>query len=283
MSDTSDKYSILLDRVKAFGTSSGHNIIAFSGGVDSSLVAHAVHEIFPNNSTACLAVSPSLSSVQYELARVVSHHIGIPLLEIETHEVENPDYIANEGTSCYHCKSELYSVMNSLYQHIGHRYNGSFVMFNGTNADDKLDPTRLGLKAADEFHVVSPLDIFSKQEVRELSKLTGLPNWNYAAAPCLRSRLQFGVEATPENLKRIEDAEKFIRTVLNLSPTDNLRVRHLTQIPRMRTARIEADDTVIERMKEYIGSIEDFFIKLGYSSVTFQTFRSGSLSRKLSS
>jgi uncharacterized protein (TIGR00268 family) len=269
---TTTAYRQILNRVRSQGTNSGLNIVAFSGGVDSSLAAFFVHHAFPENSRACIGVSPSLSSIQLSSARSVADHIGIPLLEIETHEGKLRDYVANEGQSCYFCKTELYSTMKSIHQHLKNVSSiVETVVFNGTNADDLLDPTRVGLRAADEFGVASPLDSLPKQDVRSLARYVGLPNWNAAATPCLRSRLQFGVQATQENLSRIERAEEYIRSLLGLAPENNLRVRHLNND----IARIEVDPRFIAGLTENLSSVERTFRALGFDEIRVQEFASG--------
>ena len=104
----------LMARVLASGSKKGLNVVAFSGGVDSSLVAQLVHRAFPSNSRACIGVSSSLPKAQLELARDVAHHIGIPLREVRTAEGDDPDYIANRGASCFHCKSHLYTALRTI-------------------------------------------------------------------------------------------------------------------------------------------------------------------------
>ncbi|OQS07059.1 hypothetical protein THRCLA_00926 [Thraustotheca clavata] len=203
------------------------NVVAFSGGVDSSLVAALVHEAFPDNSVACLGVSAALPFDQLELARKIAMDIGIPLWETPTTEGLDVNYIQNKGQSCYYCKTNLYTTLNAVATHVKAKSGKNPILFNGTNADDKLDPTRLGLIAAAEFDVKSPLQDLTKDKVRALAKERGLLNWNYAASPCLRSRLAFGVEATKDHLKRVEAAESFARSYLHLHPQENLRVRFL--------------------------------------------------------
>ncbi|CAM9592273.1 unnamed protein product [Choristocarpus tenellus] len=146
----------LQTRVAQEGISGGQNIVAFSGGVDSSLVAALVHDVFGESSLACVGVSASLPTAQLRLARDVARHIGIPLTEVITEEGSDPDYIANQGQSCFHCKTHLYSSLEAVASLAGdesrsvredhesgsHGSCRRVVLFNGTNKDDKRDPTR---------------------------------------------------------------------------------------------------------------------------------------------
>lgn len=143
------------------------HVVAFSGGVDSSVVAAGVFQLFPENSIACLGISPSLSSIQRELAHRIARENQFQLEEIQTQEGQDRDYVANAGQSCYVCKTNLYRRTISSF--CTEQYPENTVVFNGTNADDRLDPTRLGLIAAEEFHVISPLQDCTKAQVREVS------------------------------------------------------------------------------------------------------------------
>lgn len=170
-----------------------------------------MHRAFPLNTVAVIGLSAALPQVQLDMARNVAKTIGIPLIEIPTTEGVNPEYIENIGKSCFHCKTNLYSTLSGLsrsliesweiYQDkISFTSRGNeqheIIMFNGTNADDKLDPSRLGLVAASNYSVKSPLDTLIKKEVRAIAKELHLPNANLSASPCLRSRLALGIEAT---------------------------------------------------------------------------------------
>ena len=235
----------LLSRVREASSRTKLNVIAFSGGVDSTVVAAAVHRTFPENSVACIAKSPSLSKDQLRRARDVAKHVGIQLMEVSTFENLDPEYIANQGSSCYVCKTNLYETLKSVSSY-ARDLEGDVVLFNGTNADDRLDPTRLGLVAAKEFDVCSPLDHAKKSKVREIARFMGLPNADVAASPCLRSRLALGVEATNHHLRFIDDAESFVRNTLELEPERNMRVRLL---PKNRIA--------IELDREMLGKAQD--------------------------
>jgi PP-loop superfamily ATP-utilizing enzyme len=233
----------LLSYTDSLVDSSASNIIAFSGGVDSSLVAALVHRVFRSRShttagdvKAVLGVSNSLPQRQLLLAREIASFIGIDLVEVSTGEGSDQTYIENNGQACFVCKSHLYSTLETVSQkarEISHQHDDpkgqrEVILYNGTNADDTKDPTRLGLIAARNFSVKSPLIYFTKDQVRRASKHLNLPNWNYAASPCLRSRLALGVLATEDHLRAVNLAEERVRRVLCLDETMNMRVRMLS-------------------------------------------------------
>jgi uncharacterized protein len=287
----------LLQRVKEAGLVAGRgtNLIAFSGGIDSSVVAAAVFKVFPQNALCVLGRSSSLPAEQLDLARSVSRHIGIPLREVFTKEGTSEQYIQNEGMSCYSCKSHLYQALRDIQIEIvaenrrGERpglagidtgtgislggTDGGLTLFNGTNKDDKVDVTRVGLIAASEFSVASPLDEFTKMEVRAMAREFGLPNHAHAASPCLRSRLAFGVNATPENLLRIESAEREVKAFLSPGVEMNIRVRHMQD----GSASIELDERLLEENQELLPDLAERVTVCGFSTVRFRPFRSGSL------
>lgn len=271
MSDIRAQYDSLLRDVAALGTSEGVNLVAFSGGVDSSLVAKAVFDVFPANSEAVLALSPSVPRTMRESASEIAALIGIPLRTVDTAEHLDPTYIANEGMSCYVCKSHIYMAMKAVAEEAQKRL-GTVLLFNGNNAEDLQDATRVGIRAAREHAVRSPLERFTKQEVRALSRHAGLPNWATAASPCLRSRLHAGVPATGEHLRRIEEAEQHLREQFGLADQVNFRVRHLPGDE----AIVEIDASLLDRIG--LDRCRDTLYPLGFTAVGKRAFRSGSVS-----
>jgi uncharacterized protein len=252
----------LLKRTYDMMDPSASNIVAYSGGVDSSLVAALVKRSFDEHRRgggdiggggsvrAVMGVSDAVPKSQLIQARDVARYIGIELLEIRTHEGDDAEYVKNVGRSCYVCKTHLYSALRAVAMEASSSTttttttiatgdhasehppstssSSSVILYNGTNADDTLDPTRLGLLAASNYSVRSPLDRTSKRAVRIASRRLGLPNWDIAASPCLRSRLALGVEATSSHLRAVELAEECVREVLHLDHTSNVRVRMMT-------------------------------------------------------
>ena len=260
-SDETALVDSLLSHTASLVDISASNIIAFSGGVDSSLAAALVHRTFHNmememnqsdsenekgSVKAVLGVSHSLPQRQLDLAREVASFIGVELLEVKTTEGADETYISNQGQACFVCKSHLYSALEAVSRKASEisisssslssshnntdtstRLKRAVILYNGTNADDTTDPTRLGLVAASNYSVQSPLLNISKDQVRLASKHLNLPNYNYAASPCLRSRLALGVSATADHLNAVNLAEERVRSVLNLNESMNMRVRML--------------------------------------------------------
>lgn len=192
--------------------------IAFSGGVDSAVVAKAAHHALGDRAVAVTGTGPALAEIERETAVAVAEHIGIRHLEVVPDELADAGYVANEGDRCYFCKSRLYDVATPVARELGLN-----VVVNGTNADD-LGDYRPGLRAATERHVRSPLAELGivKADVRRLAALWDLPVWDKPASPCLASRLAPGVEVTAERLARVEQAEAIVRDATGLA---DLRVR----------------------------------------------------------
>jgi len=204
----------------------GSVVIGYSGGVDSVFLATvAVQELGPASVLAVTGKSDSVASWMEDTAREVAEGFGIPWLEVETREMEDPRYAANPSNRCYFCKSELWTRLAAVARERGLR-----TVLDGSNADDVGDH-RPGAVAAAENAVRSPLleAGLGKAEIRAWSRELGLPTWNQPAAPCLASRLPYGIAVTPERLKQVERAELALRAL----GFRDFRVRHHGEVARL--------------------------------------------------
>lgn len=244
-------------------------VVAFSAGVDSTVVACAARLALADDALAVTADSPSVPRAEIELARDLARRIGIAHRVVRTSEFSDPDYVRNDGARCYFCKDELYARIESLLPDLG-----DAVVCSGANLDDQGD-YRPGLKAAAEHRVRHPLQEagLTKADVRALARSWNLPNWDKPAAPCLSSRLAPGVQATPERTGRVEQAEKLLHR-LGLR---ECRVR----LHEGELARIEVPGDAIARLAE--AEVREDLVAtlqaLGFHYVTLdlQGFRSGNL------
>jgi len=182
-------------------------VVAFSGGVDSSVVLAVAARALGPRALGVTGVSASLAADEAEEARALARSVGATLLEVRADELDDPDYAANRPDRCFHCKTGLYAACRSVADERGLRW-----IVNGTNADD-LGDWRPGLRAADEAGVRSPLleAGLRKDEVRAVARLLGLPNWDKPAQPCLASRLPYGTAVTRERLAAVEAVERHLR------------------------------------------------------------------------
>lgn len=251
----------------------GSVLIAYSGGVDSSLVAKVARDILGERALAITANSPSLLPEELIEAKEQARAIGISHQIVETRELENPNYAANPANRCYFCKSELHDTLKPLARNWGYPY-----ILDGVNADD-LQDYRPGIQAAKERGARSPLAEvgLSKLEIRQLSRQLDLPWWNKPAQPCLSSRFPYGEAITAEKLQRVGRAEVYLRDL----GYDNLRVRSQGD-----TARIELpSDRLVAFMQETdLNALVGQFKFLGFAAVTLdlEGFRSGKLNDALS-
>jgi uncharacterized protein len=252
----------------------GDVAVAFSGGIDSTVVAKAAHLAQGERAVAVTADSPSVPRAEIAEARRLAEQIGIRHRVISTEEFGDPDYVRNDGTRCYYCKSELYTRIEDLLPELGAR-----VICSGANLDDQGD-YRPGLKAAAEHAVRHPLQEagFSKADVRALALAWGLPTWDKPASPCLSSRLAPGVEVTPERTGRVEAAEEYLHGLGLRECRVRLHEGELARIevPAAELARL-ADPAVREALVRY-------FRELGFRFITLdlEGFRSGSLNALVS-
>lgn len=245
-------------------------LLGFSGGVDSAYLACvAVEAIGADRFLAVIGCSASYPAEQWQVARDVASRAGIHVLEVDTHEMDDPRYVANPTNRCYFCKSELWSVLERVRVE-----RGIATIIDGTNADD-LSDHRPGKKAASEQGIRSPLAElgFSKADIRELSHARGIPTWSQPSSPCLSSRLPYGTPVTVTRLSAVERAERALRT---LGVAGNLRVRHHGDV-----ARVEMDLAEVERWRadERAARLEDAVRAAGFARVDIDPrgFRSGSL------
>lgn len=256
------------DRLLQLLTGLDRCLVAYSGGVDSMLVAAAAQKAIGNRATAVMAVSPSLAEGEREAAVAAAQQIGIRFQSIETDELSRGGYVRNAADRCYYCKSTLYDQLAVLAQ------QQQAVVVNGANLDD-LGDYRPGMRAAVERMVRSPLVEcdFRKSDVRALAQLWRLPAWDKPATPCLASRIAYGEEVTADRLRMIDQAERFLR---NLG-CRSVRVRY----HRGDMARIEvaAEDLATLTEPTTRTAITAAFRSYGFQfiSLDLDGFRSGSL------
>jgi uncharacterized protein len=248
-------------------------IVAYSGGVDSAFLAWMAHDVLGDEMRALIADSASLARTHLKEALSFAREHGIPIEVVETRELENPDYTRNDALRCFHCKDELFTVLE------GYREAGGFdSIAYGVNLDDQGD-FRPGQLAARQHHVLAPLlDAgLSKADVRELARLAGLRVWDKPASACLSSRLEYGRAVTPAALSVIERGEDALRGL----GFRQFRVRHHGETVRIEIAVEELPRALTHEMAREFTAI---FKQLGFKFVTLdlEGFRSGSMNQLLS-
>lgn len=248
-------------------------IVAYSGGVDSAFLAWTAHEVLGEHMRAVIADSASLARTHLEDALAFAREQRIPVEVVETRELENPAYVRNDAMRCFHCKDELFTVLEEFRASCGFA-----AVAYGVNADDEGD-FRPGQQAALAHHVLAPLleARLTKLEIRELAREAGLRVWEKPASACLSSRIEYGREVTPEALRVIERGEDALREL----GFRQFRVRHHGEIVRIEIARDEMPRALSEEMAREFTSI---FKQLGFKFVTLdlEGFRSGSMNQLLS-
>ncbi len=251
-------------------------IIAYSGGVDSALLAYTAHLALGDQMVAVLADSPSLARREFRFAVNFAETHGIPLKIVETDEMENPLYLANEGNRCYYCKKSLFEKLEDLKQQIENALDNShWPILYGVNTDD-LGDHRPGIQAAREASIQAPyVDIgMDKNAIRAVCAHYNLEIAEKPAMPCMSSRISYGEKVTVEKLSQVEKGEDFLYD-LGLSV---LRVRHHGD-----TARIEVSPEDFHIILDNREKISRVFHDLGfvYISLDLDGFKSGSLNAVL--
>jgi pyridinium-3,5-biscarboxylic acid mononucleotide sulfurtransferase len=261
------KAGALRERLETFAAV----VVAYSGGVDSAYLAYVAARVLGHRAVAVTAVSPSYPERHRQFALQIARDFGLRHEVIHTRELERPEYRANPSNRCYYCKHELYTHLSRIASEKG------AVVIDGNNADDRGD-YRPGRQAAREFGVRSPLDEvdLTKDEIRTLSKLAGLPTWDEPASACLSSRIPYHHEVTNEKLRTIERAEEALRRL----GFRVFRVRHHEEVARIEVARAEMARVFEE---ETAAAIVRELKAIGYRyiSIDLQGYRTGSLNEGL--
>ena len=266
--NTASKRAALDARIRALG----RTLVAYSGGVDSGFLAWAAYRALGSDMLAVIADSPSLARTQLSEAIAFAREQGIPLEIITTSELDRAEYVRNDGARCFHCKDELFTVMESF--RTAHGFDS---IAYGVNVDDQGD-FRPGQNAARQHHVAAPLleAGLTKQEIRELAHSANLKIWDKPASACLSSRIEYGRPVTREALTTVEQGEDALRAL----GFRQFRVRHHGEIVRI---EIASDELPRALTPEMAAEFTRIFKALGFKFVTLdlEGFRSGSMNSLL--
>jgi uncharacterized protein len=262
--DFSAKQLLLEDSLRSLG----RTLVAYSGGVDSAYLAWVANRVLGEDMLAVIADSPSLARTQLQDALAFAQEHGIAVEVIHTGEMDRPEYVRNDRQRCFHCKDELFQVMEGFAEKHGFQ-----AIAYGVNVDDQSD-FRPGQTAARQHHVAAPLlqAGLTKADIRELARTAGLRVWEKPASACLSSRIEYGRPVTLEALSAVEQGEEALRGL----GFRQCRVRHHGEIARIEIAQ---DELARALTPEMFREFSQVFKALGFTFVTVDTegFRSGSM------
>jgi pyridinium-3,5-biscarboxylic acid mononucleotide sulfurtransferase len=243
-------------------------LVAYSGGVDSALLLKVAHDVLGDRAMGVIASSAAYAPEETKEAASVAEQMGLPLITIETHELEDERYVTNDFNRCYFCKTELFTHLEPLAKQHDLRY-----IAYGVNKDDDGD-FRPGQRAAREFDVRGPLKEagMGKREIRAVAHMLGVPVWDKPAMACFSSRIPYGSKVDVTSLQMIYKAEKLLREL----GFKQLRVRHHDKIARIEVERSEIPRLIEEEMSRIV---TDGLRKIGYIYVTVDLigYRTGSM------
>jgi uncharacterized protein len=262
--ELAQKQSHLEHRLRELGSV----LVAYSGGIDSAYLAYTAHRVLGDDMLAVLADSPSLSRAHFQDALSFAEEHSIPIQVLATSELDDPNYVKNDATRCFHCKDELFSVMEKIHQRTSFQH-----LAYGMNVDDRGE-FRPGQQAATEHGVLAPLveAELTKQEIRALAQQAGLRIWDKPASACLASRVEYGRPVTRDVLQQVEDGE----TLLHRMGFRQFRVRYHGEIVRIEISREEMPRALT---METMDRMTAGFRGLGFKYVTLdcEGYRSGSM------